>query len=332
MPGMKYPDFGLSRLKSPGSPLFQYSLGIKITFSAVDGLPSLCHDIVAAAEIVPLAADLFPSGCKPCRLWAGVIGFAACSNKAFLSGSILIEVVIIPADLMSALGSSLVTGLAEIKYSSADILPALEHLSVLDRCIIPAAVDPEKSRHTGSGPAEEIPGTVDGLEFVFDNIAVPIHIVDFSVFCKPAVFLVDGFGLFPFLVQEKGLAFSSSSQSPRSMVNIGRMGIDDRHSGSIRADAERSVIVNAVSLPVIIDRIAAPDAGIVRRDHGAVLTQVPPGRRHIDPGDRIREPGTGPGQAARVQTLRDKVAAVPAFVSIIMIIMIIVVIVSPVFI
>ena len=72
---------------------------------------------------------------------------------------------------MSALGSSLVTGLAEIKYSSADILPALEHLSVLDRCIIPAAVDPEKSRHTGSGPAEEISGTVDGLEFVFDNIA-----------------------------------------------------------------------------------------------------------------------------------------------------------------
>ena len=96
------------------------------------------------------------------------------------------------------------------------------------------------------------------------------------------------------------------------MVVVAGMGVDDGGAGAVPADADRRVVVDAVAVPVVVDRVAPKDIRVIGAHEVAVFLEIRDRAAAVDPVVRCRVPGAVPGHAARIQALGDEIAAVHA--------------------
>lgn len=170
----------------------QDALRIKIAFSAVNSLPAYCLDHCFLVKIVPLAADLLPALYKLSCLLVSVIPFVSDLNKAGLPYSLAVKIIGRIPDLVHPPRYTGVIRAVKIINLTADVLKALQKLSVFDRCVIPLCADLEEPGDTLAFGVKIIPVSSDREESVFDIPAVGADVVHLASNRLPHVF---GIGL-----------------------------------------------------------------------------------------------------------------------------------------
>ena len=91
------------------------------------------------------------------------------------------------------------------------------------------------------------------------------------------------------------------------------MRVQDRLSAVVAAHADRRVVISAVAVPVEVDRISLEDGFVTGIHESPVLLEVRDLLHYVDPRDAVLVPHGVLLETAVIETLGDKVRAVPAF-------------------